>query len=438
MRVAFMTLGCKVNQYDTEAMLELFVKAGYEVASFDEPADVYVINTCTVTAQGDRKSRQMVRRAKRINPESLVVVAGCYAQTAPEEVMAVDGVDLVLGTEKRGQVVAWVEEALQNRTPMSRVRAFERGEAFEDLSVASHEGFSRAVLKIQEGCENYCTYCIIPFARGPVRSRPISSIREEARRLAAAGYREVVLTGIHLTSYGRDTGGTLMDAIETVHDVEGLQRIRLGSLEPLMISEDFVNRLKELPKVCPHFHLSMQSGSAAVLKRMNRRYTPEEYARAVELLRAFDPLVALSTDVLTGFPMESEAEFEETRAFVERMAFSRIHVFPFSARQGTAAAKMKGQLDKKTKEARAAKLIQLGERLEREYAGKLIGTRQTVVLEEELGNGHFSGCTPQYVKTEVRLAGGRSGQLLEVLITGVSGAVLMGTPLTKIAGAAKM
>ncbi|MBC8530908.1 tRNA (N(6)-L-threonylcarbamoyladenosine(37)-C(2))-methylthiotransferase MtaB [Gehongia tenuis] len=438
MKVAFTTLGCKVNQYDTEAMLELFVKAGYEVAAFDEPADVYVINTCTVTAQGDRKSRQMVRRAKRINPKSLVVVAGCYAQTAPQEVMAVDGVDLVLGTENRGRVVEWVEEALRERTPMSRVRAFERGEAFEDLSIASHEGFSRAVLKIQEGCENYCTYCIIPFARGPVRSRPIPSIREEARRLAEAGYREVVLTGIHLTSYGRDTGGTLMDAIRAVHDVEGLQRIRLGSLEPLMISEDFVNSLKELPKVCPHFHLSMQSGSAAVLKRMNRRYTPEEYAGAAELLRAFDPLVALSTDVLTGFPMESEAEFDETCAFVERMAFSRIHVFPFSARQGTAAAKMKGQLDKKTKEARAAKLIRLGECLEREYAGKLLGTRQTVVLEEDLGNDRFSGCTPQYVKTEVQLAGGRSGQLLDVLITGAAGAVLEGTPLTKIAGAAKI
>ena len=333
MKAAFCTLGCKVNQYDTEAMRELFEKAGYETVDFSEPADVYLINTCTVTQTGDKKSRQMISRAHALSPNAKIVVAGCYAQRAPEEVLALPGVNLVIGTKERARVVELVEKLAQDKQDAVSDLRTER--TFEPLT-ASHEGRTRAQLKIQEGCDRFCTYCIIPYARGPIRSRPLQDVRCELEKLAAAGYHEVVLTGIHLMSYGRDLGDgvTLIDAIAQAEGLSQIRRIRLGSLEPQLLSETFVRALAENPRVCHQFHLSLQSGSAGVLKRMNRRYTPEEYAECVHRLRSAMPGCAITTDIIVGFPGETEEEFEETLAFARQVSLARIHVFPYSRRAG--------------------------------------------------------------------------------------------------------
>ena len=325
-RIAFHTLGCKVNQYDTQAMLESFQAAGWEVCGFEEQADAYVINTCTVTGTGDKKSVQLIRRVHREHPEAAIVVTGCLAQRDPDRV-TLPGVRLVLGTAKRAQAAQLLERALEGNLALIEVNTL-KGAAFEPLTINSHEGKTRATMKIQEGCDRYCTYCIIPYVRGPVRSMELDAVAAEAGRLAQAGYREVVVTGIHLTSYGRGMGVELCDALEAVGRVEGIRRIRLGSLEPYYVTEERARRLADMDKLCRQFHLSMQSGSAGVLERMHRRYTPDDYARGVELLRKYMPGCAITTDVLTGFPGETEEEAAETLAFVERMGFARIHVFP--------------------------------------------------------------------------------------------------------------
>lgn len=458
MKVAFYTLGCKVNHYETQAMLELFLAAGYESVPFSERADVYVVNTCTVTQVSDQKSRHMLARAHRMNPDALVAAVGCYAQTAAEAVAALEGVSLVVGTDGRRDIVRLVESALAAReaagaavqpraagevstadggpvparwSAINEVHDLKTVRAFEELSAVA-DSRTRATLKIQDGCRNFCTYCAIPYARGPIRSRPLESIRWELTRLAAEGYREVVLTGIHLASWGLDSGeGDLNDVLRMAAGIDGLPRIRLGSLEPKFCDERFAETVAALPAVCPQFHLSLQSGSDAVLKRMNRRYTTEEYLRSVALLREASPSCAITTDVIAGFVGETQQEHEETLAFVERAAFARIHVFPYSRRRGTKADAMPGHLPKRVREARAAELIRLGDRLETAFVAGMAGKRANVLIESG-GEGY----TENYVRVRIVSGGGllpvdpcREGDLVRVLITGADGKTALGEPV---------
>ena len=395
--VAFHTLGCKVNQYDTQAMLEKFRAAGYQVVPFDGPADVYVINTCTVTGTGDKKSLQLTRRLRREHPESQIVLAGCLAQRKGAALLET-GARLIIGTQYRDQVVTLLEKAMAEDAGLSAVNELNAATPFEELTITAQEEHTRATLKIQEGCNNHCTYCIIPSVRGPIRSRSLDNIREETQRLAAAGYREIVLTGIHLSSYGKDLGdgSTLLDAIRAVHAVEGVQRIRLGSLEPTIATEGFSQALVALPKVCPQFHLALQSGSNTVLNRMARRYNMTMYMQAVDNLRAAFPLAAFTTDVLTCFPGETEEEYRETRQVIRDVGFAKIHVFPYSPREGTKAAVMPGQLSRAVKEQRTRELIALGEETAAAYQAQWLGRESTVLIEERIG-GLWHGYTPEYI-----------------------------------------
>ncbi len=396
--VAFHTLGCKVNQYDTQAMRELFLAAGYRAVPFDGDADIYVLNTCTVTGTGDKKSLQLSRRIRRSHPDALLILCGCLAQKRGEALLAESGADLLIGTQHRAEIVTLAERVMREGRPLCAVSPLAPGMPFEKLSVTQIDSHTRATVKIQEGCNNRCTYCIIPSVRGPIRSRPLSDLREEVRRLRDAGYVEIVLTGIHLASYGLDgTGGSLLDALAAVHETEGIARIRLGSLEPVVATEAFCAALKDMPRVCPQFHLALQSGSDTVLARMKRRYNTAQYLRAVENLRGVFPLAALTTDVLTGFPGETEDEFAETKALIERIGYARIHVFPYSPREGTPAAAMPGQLSPAEKERRARELIALGERVARRYLSLWIG-REAMLLPEEKIRGCWEGYTPEYIR----------------------------------------
>lgn len=418
-RIAFHTLGCKVNQYDTQAMLESFQAAGWQVCEFGEDADAYLINTCTVTGTGDRKSLRLIRHVHGEHPQAAIIVTGCLAQRVPEQV-ALPGVKLVLGTAKRAQVVELLERALQGDGCLIEVNPL-KGAVFEPLTVNSHEGHTRATMKIQEGCDRYCAYCIIPTVRGPVRSMPLEDVRAEARRLTEAGYPEIVLTGIHLASYGRGTGDTLLNAIRAV--AESVPRVRLGSLEPVAVTDEFARGVAELGRVMPQFHLSMQSGSAGVLARMRRRYTPEEYMRAVERLRQHLPGCAITTDVLTGFPGETEQEAQETLDFVRAVGFARIHVFPYSRRKGTAADAMPDQVPESVKHERAAKLLALGNQLEENYVSTLVGTVQDVLFETAAGEAEAEGYTGQYVRVRAKA---RPGQLCRVRICAREGTLARG------------
>ncbi len=394
--VAFHTLGCKVNQYDTQAMLEKFRAAGYEVVPFDAAADVYVINTCTVTGTGDKKSLQLTRRLRREHPESQIILAGCLAQRKGEELLET-GAALIIGTQNRDRVVELLNQAIENG-PISAVNELNAATPFEELTITTQDEHTRATLKIQEGCNNHCTYCIIPSVRGPIRSRDIANIRTETERLVAAGYTELVLTGIHLSSYGKDLGdgSTLLDAIRAVHEVEGVQRIRLGSLEPTIATVEFSQALAAMPKVCPQFHLALQSGSNTVLARMARRYNMTMYMQAVANLRAAFPMAAFTTDVLTCFPGETDAEYQETRQVIRDVGYAKIHVFPYSPREGTKAAVMPGQLSKAVKEQRTRELIALGEETAAAYQAQWVGQESTVLIEEKIGN-MWHGYTPEYI-----------------------------------------
>ena len=418
--IAVHTLGCKVNQYDTEAMLELFERAGYLSVPFEGEADVYLVNTCTVTGTGDQKSLKLIRRLSREHPLSDIIVAGCLAQRDAQRV-SLPGVRLVVGSRRRGEVVELLERAQRENICLVAVEDL-KGAPFEYLSVTRHEGKTRAVMKIQEGCDRWCSYCIIPSVRGPIRSMPLADVKAEAKRLAGAGYVELVLTGIHLASYGRESGESLIDAIRVVHDTEGVLRVRLGSLEPLVVTDEFCRALREMPKVCTQFHLALQSGCDSVLGRMKRRYTTEEYRRAAEKLRAVCPNCALTTDVLTGFPGETDEEARRTLAFVEEIGFARIHVFPYSRRAGTLADRMPDQVPQKIKHERAAELIDLGNKLEEKYAKEMIGTVEDVLFETE-EDGLCAGYTPRYVRVR---ADGRPGSVQKVLITSTEGALAVG------------
>ena len=421
--IATYTLGCKVNQYDTEAMLERFEAAGYRAVGFQEAADVYLINTCTVTGTGDQKSLKTIRRVAREHPGCAIVVCGCLAQREAARIAAMDNVALVLGVQRRGEVVELLEQALADGEAVNAVSPL-KGVGFESLFVTRHEGKTRATMKIQEGCDRYCSYCIIPSVRGPVRSMPLENVVAEAVRLGGAGYREIVVTGIHLASYGRGTDATLMDAVRAVHDAPGVRRVRLGSLEPAIVTEAFARAASELPGLMRQFHLSLQSGSAGVLKRMRRRYTPGEYRAAVETLRGFMPDCAVTTDVIVGFPGETEAEFGETLAFVQDVGLARVHVFPYSRRRGTVADAMPDQVDEAVRRARAKKLIEVGNQLERAFVQEQVGTCRQVLFEQPVGEGLSEGYTGQYVRVRAQA---RPGELCRVRIDGAEGALAHGT-----------
>lgn len=419
--IAVHTLGCKVNQYDSEAMLECFERAGYAAVEFSGDADVYLINTCTVTGTGDNKSMKLIRRVHREHPQSDIIVAGCLAQRDAAHVL-LEGVRLVIGVQKRQQVVQLYEQAVAEGRSLNAVEEL-KDIPFEQLFISRHEGRTRATMKIQEGCDRYCAYCIIPSVRGPVRSMPVCEVRREAKRLAEAGYRELVVTGIHLGSFGRGTEETLIDAIRAVHDVPGVRRVRLGSIEPVTVTEEFARAVANMPGVCRQFHLSMQSGSAGVLKRMRRRYTPEAYMEAVERIRAVMPDAAITTDVIAGFPGETQAEHEETLAFVERVGFARIHVFPYSRRSGTIADKMPDQVPEAEKHRRAQELIELGNRLEERYVQSMEGSVREVLFEREGPDGLCEGYTGEYVRVR---AAARAGEIRNVRILRREGTLTFG------------
>ena len=425
--IAFHTLGCKVNQYDTQAMAERFAEAGYREVPFDQEADIYLINTCTVTGTGDRKSLQLARRLKREHPACRLILCGCLAQKAGESLLSC-GADLIVGTQDRMNVVALMEEVLSSGTPRCAVTPLPPSMPYESLQITRHYGHTRAVLKIQEGCNNRCAYCIIPAVRGPIRSRPLQDIGEEARRLRNAGFREIVLTGIHLTSYGLDQSprGHLLDVIEMLQEMNGLDRIRLGSLEPVIATESFAASLGQCSKVCPQFHLALQSGSDTVLRRMRRRYNTSQYLSAVDHLRAVYPHAAFTTDLLTGFPGETEAEFQETARMIDLVGFSRVHVFPYSPREDTPASVMPDQVPNAVKESRARRLITLGKQATRRYLESWIG-KTAEILPEEIVAGCWEGYTREYIR--VRLPAGvplTSGTPVQITLSSVEGQKMLG------------
>lgn len=415
--VAFHTLGCKVNQYDSQAMLELFEQAGYQPGDFDQPCDVYVVNTCTVTGTGDKKSLQAVRRARRLNPAADIIVCGCMAQRDGEKLLADTDARLILGTARRAEIVTLLEQAQREHTRLCAVTDVRRA-AFEPLLITHQEGRTRATLKIQEGCDRFCTYCIIPYVRGGIRSRSVQDVRDEAARLAQAGYREIVLTGIHLTSYGRDlkNGDTLLSVIRAVHDIAGVQRIRLGSLEPVIATADFARALSEMPKLCPQFHLALQSGCDSVLRRMRRRYDTAAFRESAQALRAVFPDCALTTDVMSGFPGETDAEHRQSLDFCREMRFARMHVFPYSEREGTVAATMPDPVPRHIREERARELIALGAGIAEDYRRAQLGTVRRVLFEQ-CAEGVSVGYTPEYMRCEA--PGAVCGQTLPVRMTGL-------------------
>ena len=374
MKAALHNLGCKVNAYETEAMQQILEEAGYEIVPFSEYADVYVINTCSVTNMADRKSRQMLHRAKKQNPDAIVVGAGCYVQTKEAQALVDESIDIVIGNNKKHELVPLLREYEASHRKMACVADINHEkQAYEELSLSRTAEHTRAFIKVQDGCNQFCTYCIIPFARGRVRSRELPDVLQEIRTLAKSGYREVVLTGIHLSSYGVDNGESLLHLIEAVHELEGIERIRLGSLEPRIVTDAFAKRLSELPKICPHFHLSLQSGCDTVLSRMNRRYDTAEYEAGCALLRRYFEHPAITTDVIVGFPGETDEEFETTERYLERIHFYEMHIFQYSRREGTKAAAMPDQVPEAVKKERSEKLLALGHRMSEEFRRYYLG-----------------------------------------------------------------
>jgi len=406
-KVAFYTLGCKVNQYETDSMKAIFEKDGFSIVDFNDNADIYVINTCTVTAMGDKKSRQIIHTAKKNNENAIVVVTGCMAQASRKENIEIDGADIVIGNEDRKNILDIINKYGGSR--LISVRDINKEREFWELDGTVSEERTRAYIKIQDGCDRYCSYCIIPYVRGPVRSRKPEDVIREANRMVNDGFFEIVLIGIHLASYGKELKTvSLIDILEELSKIEGLKRIRLGSLEPLFINEDTINRLKKLDKVCKHFHLSLQSGCDETLKRMNRRYTTKEYEERVNMIRKAFPDAAITTDIITGFPGETEEEFLKTYEFLNRIKLSKMHVFPYSIRKGTVAEKMEGQIAKSVKKERAEKIIELSQKNEIEFAKRFIGKEVQVILEKGQNGVFREGYTKEYVK--VFFEGGVPGE----------------------------
>lgn len=406
-KAALHNLGCKVNAYETEAMQQQLEHAGYEIVPFTEKADVYVINTCSVTNMADRKSRQMLHRAKKKNPEAVIVAAGCYVQTKEEEAEADDSIDILIGNNQKGQLVSLLELYFedQKQSHIAAVADINHEEqVFEELVMSKPSEHTRAFIKVQDGCNQFCSYCIIPYARGRVRSRALDQVIQEVRKLSSNGYREVVLTGIHLSSYGVDCGDNLLHLIQEIHKIDGIERIRLGSLEPKIVTEDFVRELAGLSKVCPHFHLSLQSGCDDTLKRMNRKYTTEEYEEGCRLLRAYFDHPAITTDVIVGFPGETEEEFKQTVNFLKRIHFYEMHIFKYSKRQGTRAAVMENQIPEEKKTERSNVLLALADVMSKEFRDYYRNTVQEALIEEAqtvAGKQVYVGYTREYVKVAV-------------------------------------
>lgn len=427
-KVASHALGCKVNQYESEAIAELFAKEGYEIVDIESVADVYIINTCTVTNFGDKKSRQLIRKVKRKNPDSIVVVVGCYAQVAPEEVMKIEGVNIVVGTKGKSEIVSLVEKYKnENEIALNNVTNVSSEREYEEMSIERLSNRTRAYLKIQDGCSQFCSYCIIPYARGPVRSRKPEEILSEVLKLSENGFKEVVLAGIHVTSYGKDLKNiNLLDLIKMVHGVSGIERIRFSSFEPGIITEAFLQEIVKLNKVCHHFHLSLQSGCEKTLKMMNRKYSAEEYYNAVLLLRRYMPDVALTTDIIVGFPGETEEDFTESYNFARKIGFSKIHVFPYSPKEGTKAFGMKGQVQNSIKSVRSKKLIELSEKSSVDFMKKQLGKNLLVLFEEETENGIFEGHTSNYIKVLTSTDKNIKNKLINVKIIGYEKDYILG------------
>ena len=411
--VAFCTLGCKVNQYETNAMMQKMIEAGYKVVDFETKADIYIINTCTVTNMADKKSRQMLRRVKEINPEAILVAVGCYAQVAKEKLEQIPEIDLILGINEKNDIVKYVEQASKNTYVSDVLHQTE----FLDFGDVTYTEKTRAVIKVQDGCNQFCSYCIIPYARGRIRSRKPESVIKEITDVAKEGIKEVVITGIHIASYGKDfnTEYRLIDLLEEIQKVNGIQRIRLGSLEPTLITEEFVTRLKKLSKICDHFHLSLQSGCDETLKRMNRKYTTDQFRHVVELLRNAYPEVHLTTDVIVGFPGETEEEFNKTYEFLKEIKFYKMHVFKYSPRSGTVAAKMPNQIDGNVKEERSNKLIELSDENEEEYNQQYIGKEVEVLLEEREGE-YLKGHTTNYMVVKMKTNANLENTIQKVVV----------------------
>lgn len=423
-KAALHNLGCKVNAYETEAMQHLLEDAGYEIVPFTQKADVYVINTCSVTNMADRKSRQMLHKAKKNNPDSIVVAAGCYVQTSEKEVLNDLSVDIVIGNDRKHDLVRLLEEYSLDSVNDTVDDINDGKHDFEELFIDQTKEHTRAFIKVQDGCNQFCSYCIIPYARGRVRSRRFENVIAEVERLAANGFKEVVLTGIHLSSYGVDFEEAvgLLELIQAVNAVKGIERIRLGSLEPKIVTEHFASELSKLDKICPHFHLSLQSGCDATLKRMNRKYTTKEYERGCELLRKYFVHPAITTDVIVGFPGETEEEFEQTKAYLEHIHFYEMHIFKYSKRKGTRAAVMPDQVDEQIKAARSEKLIALGHDMSKEFRKFYIGKNEEALFEEKAVIGdkeYFVGYTKEYVKVAKKTDENLENQIVSGRISGM-------------------
>lgn len=430
-KIAFYTLGCKVNQADTASMENLFLRSGHQLVSFDGEADVYIINTCVVTNTGQRKSRQTIHRAIRKNPNALIVVTGCYPQTAAEEVKAIAGVDMIIGNQDRAQIVQLVEERLAHRQTdtLDAVHKLTASTAFEEMAAGDITDKTRAFLKIQEGCNQFCTYCIIPYARGPLRSRSLESIRTETQRLISAGFKEIVLIGIHLGCYGKENpnGPTLYDAVKTVLDVPGVQRLRLGSLESVEVEPRLLTLMQEDARFCRHLHLPLQSGCDKTLQAMHRPYTTVKFKTLLADIKTKVPDIAITTDVIVGFPGETEADFETTCKFAESCGFSKMHIFPFSARKGTPAEKFAGAVTEAVKKERADILGRIDETMHKTFLQAMVGQNAEVLFEQPAGEDYFEGLTGNYQRVFVK-SGGRNlgGEILPVKITAFDGEKLLG------------
>lgn len=428
MKVAFQTLGCRVNVYDTEAMIEMFKKDGYELVDFDDYADVYVINTCTVTNMGDKKSRQFISRAKRTNKDATVAVVGCYSQVSKDDVIAIPGVDVILGSRNKSDIVFHVNRSrAENRQIVEVTDKLILSSKFEDLGVTSYEGKTRAFLKIQDGCNRFCSYCIIPYARGGLSSKKPEHILSEIRKLAEEGFTEVILSGIHIASYGHDLAAKLdlLDLLEDIETIDGIERVRIGSIEPMFFKDGRMDRIAKLKKLCPHFHLSLQSGSLETLKRMNRRYTPSDFSEVVQDIRNTLEDPSITTDVIVGFPGESPEEFQETYEFLERMRLTKVHTFKYSPRKGTPAYQMQNQVDGAEKNRRSKMIMLQSDLHEKEFLEKYVG-KECHVLYEEGRNGIHTGYTRNYLKVSVTSEMNIQGMYLKTRITGMDNTDLMG------------
>ena len=428
-KVAFHTLGCKVNQYETGAMEKIFRSRGYSVVDEREYSDVYVINTCTVTNLSARKSRQFIRRSKRLNKDAIIAVVGCYSQVSPEEIEDMPSVDIIMGTTERSKIVDLCEMAKDKKEKINIVEDLKGNKEFEELEVDNKNSRTRAYIKIQDGCNQYCSYCIIPYARGPIRSRGLSSIMKEAKELADFGFKEVVLTGIHVASYGKDLKDvSLIDVIEEIAGIDNIKRIRLSSVEPSLITDEFMERIVATEKVCNHFHLSLQSGSDSVLKRMNRKYTTDEFEEYTKIIRKHMPEAGITTDIIVGFPGETDEEFEETVDFVKRIRFSKVHVFKYSPREGTPAAKSKEQINGLIKNERSKRLIELTEKLTEEFNSKFIGRSLEVLFEvESYGeDSMYEGYTTNYIRVKSESKYDIIDEIKTIEITSSDGEFLIG------------